>query len=75
MREYQSAVAITPSDSVNLVNPSLAIIATVAGTIKVDMLHTGTAITITLLAGVIYPLRVKKIYSTGTAATGITALY
>lgn len=74
MRELQSAVAVTPSDSVNLANPTLAILATVAGTIKVDMVVSGT-ITFTALAGVMYYIRAKKIYATGTAATGITAFY
>lgn len=74
MRELQSAVAITPSDSVNLVNPTLAILATVGGAIKVDMFVSGT-VTITLLTGVVYYIRAKKIYATGTAATGITAFY
>lgn len=45
-----------------------------AGDIKVDLLNGSTVTLSSALAGTIYPLRVTKVYSTGTTATNIVGL-
>jgi hypothetical protein len=46
------------------------------GTVKVDMAVDGAAITFNaLVAGTILPVQVTRVYSTGTTATSIIALY
>jgi hypothetical protein len=47
----------------------------VAGAVKVTFFD-GTTVTFgTLVAGVIHPLRVKRVFATGTTATGIIGVY
>lgn len=71
-----SAVAITPSDSVDLETPTRGLYVGAAGNVKVDMVDNGTAIVFTgLAAGVIHPIRCKRVYSTGTSATGLVGVY
>lgn len=68
------AAAVTPSDSVDI-RPTRALFVGVAGNIKVDM-ALGTTLTFTdVQAGSILPVQVKRVYSTGTTATSIVALY
>jgi hypothetical protein len=71
---YSGAVKITPSDSASLSAPVRGLVVSVAGDVKVVMVD-NTVATIYLAAGIIHPLIVTKIYSTGTAATGIIGLY
>lgn len=68
------AVSITPSDTVNLTVPSLALLAASDGTITVDMERVGTNIALFVKAGIPLGVRVLRIYATGTTATGIVAL-
>jgi hypothetical protein len=75
MLSFSRAVAITPSDSVNLAQSSKVIIVGVTGAVKVDMVGVGTGVVLQLVAGYPYPIQVKKVYSTGTTATGIVELY
>ena len=80
----ESGLAVTPSDASNLVPPSgdankgtRALFIGGAGTVKVDMAD-GTTVTLTFPAtacGIVQPIAVKKVYATGTTATGIVALY
>ena len=65
--------AITPNDGTNLTQPCRMLAVGVAGTVKVDFYESGAGITLTLPSGV-FPLRVKKVYATGTSATGIVGL-
>jgi hypothetical protein len=75
-------VTITKSDTDDLVNVSRGIYVGGAGDLKVDLYEanpggtaTRTTVTFTALAaGVLHPLRVSRIYSTGTTATGIVAV-
>lgn len=68
--------AVTPADGADLSFPTRGILVGTAGNIKVDFVDSGTAVVLTgLLAGVIYPLAVRRIYSTGTTATNIVALW
>lgn len=70
----ERAVSITPSDATDF-KPTRGIYVGAAGDVAVDMAD-GTAVTFTeLSAGVVHPLSVKRVYSTGTTATNILALY
>lgn len=69
------AVAVTPSNTVDLTNITTGIFVGGAGTLKVDMPGTSAYTFTSVAAGVYLPLRVKRVYSTGTTATNITALY
>lgn len=63
---------VTPNDSTDLSVEARALVITVSGDIHVQTPN-GTERTCTVPAGV-FPGRVKRVYSTGTTATGITAL-
>lgn len=73
------AFAITKSDANFLADandmplPARALMVNVAGDVKVTFVSQpdAAAVTLTLLAGVVYPFQVKKVWSTGTTATGI----
>ena len=70
-----TANAVTKSDSTTF-NPTRGVYVGGAGNIKVDMAYSGTAITFTgVLAGSFLPIQVTRIYSTGTTATDMVALY
>lgn len=65
----------TPSDGADLAEVPRAILVGVAGTVKMtDNSKLATASTMTLGAG-LYPFHPKRIWSTGTTATGIVLLY
>lgn len=72
----ESAYAVTPSNSVDLAFPTRGIYVGATGDVRVNMVTTGTAIDfLSLAAGVLHPLRVSRIYASGTTATGIVAVY
>lgn len=80
MRTYQAgymkAIAVTPSDTTDLVNGhTKAIFIGTAGTLAVVMSDGGTITFTGLSAGVIHLLSVARIKTTGTTATNIVALY
>jgi hypothetical protein len=75
---YTRAVSVTASDSNDLAETTRAIHihAGAASTpIKVTMAGDTTAVTLNLQTGFIYPLRVSRIWATGTTATTLIALY
>ncbi|CAN5443342.1 hypothetical protein BH09PSE6_BH09PSE6_07210 [soil metagenome] len=71
------AVAITPSDSVNLdVVPAFAnigLVAATAGNIAVQLFGGGTA-TLTVLANVPVLIGASRVLATGTTATGLQSI-
>lgn len=70
-----SAAAVTPSDSA-VIPVTRGLFIGGGGTVKVDMAVDGAAITFNaLVAGTILPVQVTRVYSTGTTATSIIALY
>lgn len=72
---YSDVVPVTPSDSADLARcPCLAIQAGGAGNI-VMVTYEGNTRTIAVPANVIIPLKVRRILSTSTTATGILAYY
>lgn len=74
MTLYSNARGVIPSDSVGLGFTASAIGVAVGGTVTVDTAGGGRSVLLTLPAGVT-PLRVTKVYATGTTATGITAYW
>lgn len=70
-----NAAAVTPSDTVDLTNTSRAVYVGGAGDLKVDMADQGTVTFSGVPAGTVLPIRVTRIYNTGTAATNILVLY
>ena len=65
---------ITPSDTEDLAVPTRGLYVGGSGDVKVDML-TGTTLTwISLTAGIIHPIQVRRVYSTSTDATNIIGI-
>lgn len=66
----RNAEAVTPSDSADLTNYGI-LYCTTGGDVKVDLGGSGTA-TYVVGDGEFLPIIVKRVYDTGTSATGIT---
>ena len=64
---------ITPADGADLAYIARSFIIGVAGNLKVRTPY-GTDVTIAVPVGVI-PIQAKRVFATGTTATGIVALY
>jgi len=72
----EHAAAVTPSDTANLTHPTRYLFIGGAGNVKVDMLGGELGITLTAIAvGVLHNIAVTKVYSTGTTATNIVAVW
>jgi hypothetical protein len=69
-----SAIAITPSNTVNLTKTSRAIYIGGVGNLTVEMLGGQTVTFVGLSAGCLLPIRVNKVL-TSTTATNLVALY
>lgn len=67
------AVAVTKSDA-TVIPPTRALSIGATGDVAVRMVN-GDLITFSTVAAGIWPVQVNKVLSTGTTATGITALY
>jgi hypothetical protein len=63
--------SITPSDDTDLTIATRGIYVGVSGDLKVITLKGTTLTFVGLAAGIIHPLRVKRVVSTGTSATDI----
>lgn len=77
---HQGGVAVTPSDTANISYPSniqysRAIRVDVAGSVVMVMADNSVVTLANVLANVDHPYAVKRVNSTGTTATGITAFY
>jgi len=68
------AVEITPSDSSDVTQELRALSISVAGALKVTTAG-GDTVTFANVPAGIFPVRCKRIWSTGTAATGIVGIY
>lgn len=67
----RNVAAITPSNTVDLANPTKAIYVSATSTLVVDTVG-GQTVTISSLAGGIWhPIQVKRVYVTGTSASGL----
>jgi hypothetical protein len=70
------AAAVTPSDSTVFGGPTRGLYVGVGGNVTVDMVNGGTSITFTnVQPGSLLPIQATRVYSTGTNATSIVALY
>ena len=69
------AVAVTPNDGSDLTDTTRALYVGAAGDVKVDMYGSGTVTFVGVTAGSVLPVRVDRVYSTGTTATSIVALW
>ncbi len=68
------AAAVTPSDTVNLAQPSVIYVGG-GGNVKVTTAQ-GSAVTFTgVQAGGVIPVQVIRVWATGTTATTMTAVY
>lgn len=69
------AAEVTPSDSSDLASDSRSLYVGGAGTLRVTMTG-GQVVNLTgISAGLVLPLRVRRVHATGTTATGIVALW
>lgn len=71
---FTGVKAVTASDSA-LIATTRGLMVSVAGDVAVQFEDGSTATIVSAVAGVVYPFAVTKVLSTGTAATGILALY
>ena len=73
------AIAITPSDSADFPAPDTytkGLYVGGDGDVKVLLVEDTTAVTfVGMKAGSVYPLKIKRVYSTGTTATNLIALF
>ncbi|WP_300019923.1 hypothetical protein [uncultured Roseobacter sp.] len=67
-------VETSPSDTGDLPMTSRALNVGTAGTLRVTTIG-GTTATVYIAAGIPFPVRVTRIWQTGTTATGIVVMY
>ncbi len=65
---------ITPNDGVDLVNLTRALNVAQSGAVRV-MTIDGNTSDVFIAAGVAFPIRVQRVFATGTSALGIRGLY
>ena len=69
------SAAVTPSDSVDLPNVSRALWVGGAGNVAVMLADDTSAVTfVSVAAGTLLPLRVKRVMATNTTATSLVAI-
>lgn len=71
------AVSVTPSDTVNLTYPSVVYVGSISGgaAVKVTTAQ-GDEVTFSgLIAGTVIPVQVIRVWSTGTTASSLLAIY
>lgn len=68
------AAVVTPADGADLAHASRSLYIGTGGTLKVTTLG-GETLTITVGDNMMLPLRVVRVFSTGTTATDILSLY
>ncbi len=71
----EGAAAVTPNDSTDLTTIARALYVGGAGNVKIDAADGSTVTFSGVLAGSILPVRVARVYSTGTTASNIVAIY
>lgn len=70
----QNLIPITPSDSEPLSVACRALNVAQGGQVRVTTV-TGDTATLTVAAGIPFPVRIAQIWATGTTATGLVGLY
>ena len=69
------AFDVTPSDSADMAIVPTMIYIGGTGALKVDMMGSGTVTLTGLPAGAFVSIRARRVYATGTTATGIIGFY
>jgi len=69
------AVAISPSNSVDLTVSGAVVFIGVGGDVEVTTVSGDTAVFKNLASGSILPVQVRRVWATGTTATDMVALY
>lgn len=64
---------ITPNDSAELAYTTRAINVAVAGDLRVETIH-GDVATVFVAAGVPFPIQARKVFASGTTASGIVGM-
>lgn len=70
----RGGVAVTPSDTDDLARVSDYLYIGTAGTLKI-IFADGVTLVFAAIAAGLYPFRVSRVYSNGTSATNIVALW
>ncbi len=70
-----SAIAITPNNTQNLEHPTRGIYVGVTGNLRVLTIDNYDITFVNIAAGIIHPIRVLRVYSTGTTATDIVGVW
>lgn len=71
----QYAAGVTPSDSTDLAMTTRGLYVGAAGDVKITLAGGDTVTLSGLASGVVHPLRVTRVWSTDTTATGIVAVW
>lgn len=72
---YSHAAAVTPSDEADLATSTRGLYVGASGDVKVTLVGGETVTLVDLAAGVVHPLRVQRVHSSDTDATGIVGLW
>ena len=76
MGPAEDAAAVTCSDTVDLTYSSRGLYVTTAGVYRLLLVKDASTVDIYLSAGICHPLRVRRVYSTGSISTsGVVAVY
>lgn len=73
--EYGFDAYAEKSDTVDLTNATRGLYVGSTGDVKVDLVGSGTVTFKNVQAGTLLPIRVKRLYSTGTGVTDAIGLY
>ncbi len=66
---------VTPGDDNDQAKVGRGLYLGVAGDVKVDMFNGDTITFVNLSSGTIHPIRVRRVYATGTEATDIVIVF
>lgn len=69
------AYVVTPDDGADLGFTTRGVYVGVSGDLHVDLVGGSEVTFVGLAAGVVHPLRVARVYATGTTATSIVGVY
>ena len=68
------AYSVVPSDGADLAMATRALNVTTSGNVRLTTVG-GGIVTLYVVAGIAFPIRARRIWSTGTTATGIVGMY
>lgn len=66
--------AVVPNDTTDLTTPSRALCVATAGMLRLTTVA-GDEATVFVTAGVPFPVRARRVWATGSTATGVVALW